>query len=106
MEKTKFELALEQYKAGTLKAPTTIVNNTEMDYFAFQLISHHFYAKLFAKGITARQMNLKQMKDYYGLKSKSAKDCLIEFESIKDKYLESLKQSLPKDASVKVSVSN
>ena len=89
---TQFEQAVEAVRNGSLQAPKVSTGKGDVDYFWFQLCSHHFYMKIFAAGMTARNAKLKDYKAYYGLKSRSAKDCLVEFEKIKDDYEAKMKQ--------------
>ena len=80
-KKTNFELAMEQVKNGTLKTPSVSMNGTEIDYFKYQVVSHHFYLKIFANGMTAKNIKLKDIKTYYGLIGKTAKECLKDYET-------------------------
>jgi len=89
---TQFEQALEAVKNGTLQAPSVNAGGKQVDYFWFQFCSHHFYMKLFAKGMTARNAKLKDYKAYYGLKGRSAADCLVEFEKIMNDYKAKMNQ--------------
>lgn len=86
MAKTNFELAQEQLAAGTLKAPSVSYGAKPIDYFGYQLATHHFNLKLMAKGMTFRGIKFTDIKKYYGLKGRSAKDCLAQFEAIQAEY--------------------
>lgn len=83
---TPFEQARKAVAEGTLSTPSVSSVKGTIDYFWFQLVSHHFYMKIFAAGMTARGANLKTYKGYYGLKGRSAKDCLPQFEKIMNDY--------------------
>ena len=83
---TQFESALQQVLGGTLKTPSVTYGNKDVDYFTYQLSVHHFNLKIMASGMLCRGIKLKDIKVYYGLKGKSAKDCLIEFEAILAEY--------------------
>lgn len=83
---TKFQQAIENVKNGTLTPPSVFNGKQAVDYFWYQLCSNHFYMKIFAKGMTSRAVKLKDYKAYYGLKGRSAKDCLVEFEKIMNDY--------------------
>ena len=89
---TQFEQAIEAVKNGTLQAPSVSNGSKQVDYFWYQLCSHHFYMKIFAAGMTSRAAKLKDYKAYYGLKGRSAKDCLVEFEKIMNDYKEKMNQ--------------
>ena len=88
---TLFETAIAQAKAGELNTPTVSTSKGDVDYFWYQLSVHHFNLKLMSKGIMSRGVKLKDIKYYYGLKGRSAIDCLTQYEEIlqqyKDKYL-------------------
>ena len=77
---TPFQKAVLQVQAGTLQAPKVSYQNQDINYFAYQINVHHYYLKLMAKGIGNRQVKLKDLKNYYGLKGKTAKDVLGDFE--------------------------
>jgi hypothetical protein len=88
---TQFETAVLQAKAGELKTPTVSTSNGNVDYFWYQLSVHHYNLKLMSKGILSRNVKLKDLKAYYGLKGRSAGDCLNQYEMLiegyKEKYL-------------------
>ena len=94
---TQFEQAQADVKSGKIKAPSVSAGKGNVDYFGYQLSVHHFNMKLMAKGMTFRQIKFSDIKKYYGLKGRSAKDCLEQFETIKDNYtaeLEKQKQAI------------
>jgi hypothetical protein len=83
---TPFEQAQEKVRVGLLKAPSVIVNGKPIDYFGYQIATHHFNLKLMAKGMTFNGIKFTDIKEYYGLKGRSAKDCLTQFEAIVEDY--------------------
>lgn len=83
---TPFETAQEQVKNNQLAAPSVSMGNKGVDYFTYQLGVHHFNLKLMAKGMTFRGIKFTDLKKYYGLKGKGAKDCLEQFEKIMADY--------------------
>jgi hypothetical protein len=83
---TQFEEAQEQVRQGLLKAPNVSTAEGNIDYFGYQLAVHHFNMKLMAKGMKFRGIKFTDIKKYYGLKGKSAKDCLLQFEEVMEKY--------------------
>ena len=78
---TPFQQAVMQVQEGTLKAPSVNYGAKEINYFAYQISVHHYYLKLMAVGIGNKQVKLKDLKNYYGLKGKTAKDVLTDFEA-------------------------
>lgn len=83
---TQFELAQEQVNSGQLQKPLVSANGKPIDYFGYQLAVHHFNLKIFAGGMTMRGIKFSHIKKYYGLKGKSAKECLPQFEQIMNDY--------------------
>ena len=83
---TQFEQALAAAKAGQLQTPSVSHGNKEVDYFGFQLAVHKHNLRILAAGMTMRGVKLKDLKQYYGLKGKTAKECLSQFEAIFDAY--------------------
>ena len=79
---TPFEDALQQVAAGNLETPNVSYAGANIDYFKYQLTVHKFNLRLMAKGMTCRGIKLKDLKWYYGLKGRSAKDCLVQFEEL------------------------
>jgi hypothetical protein len=88
--KTPFEVAQEQVAAGKLQTPSVSYGTKPIDYFGFQLATHRFNLKVMAGGMTCKGIKFTDIKKYYGLKGRTAKDCLEQFEAIIDKYKESL----------------
>jgi hypothetical protein len=84
--KTPFEVAQEQVNAGQLQKPDVSYGSKAVDYFSYQLAVHHFNMKIFAGGMTMRGIKFTHIKKYYGLKGKSAKECLPQFEQIMNDY--------------------
>lgn len=83
---TNFEKALQQVKEGKLQTPSVSMGDKQIDYFGYQLATHHFNLKLMAKGMRFNGIILKDLKDYYGLKGRTALDCLPQFEKIMTDY--------------------
>ena len=76
---TPFETAIQQAKAGELRTPTVSTSNGNIDYFGYQLAVHKYNLSLMAKGIQSRGVKLRDLKQYYGLKGRTAADCLPQF---------------------------
>jgi hypothetical protein len=88
--KTPFEIAQEQVKNGELNTPKVIADNKSLDYFGYQLAVHKYNLSLMAMGLKSRQVTFTQIKKYYGLKGKSAKECLPELSQMVEDYKVSL----------------
>lgn len=88
--KTPFEKALDAVSEGKLKAPSVTMEGKQIDYFGYQFATHHFNLKLMARNMTFRHIRLKDLKEYYGLKGRTAADCLPQFEAIMEQYKKNL----------------
>ena len=84
---TPFELAVLKARSGQLQTPSVSYGDKNVDYFHYQLLNHIFALKILGGGMKMRGIVLKDIKTYYGLKGKSAKDCLPQLETICQDYL-------------------
>jgi hypothetical protein len=87
---TQFETAVQQVRAGTLRTPSVNYEGKNVDYFGYQLAVHKYNLGLMAKGLHFRGIKLKDIKAYYGLKGRTAADCLPQYEKIVEDYKNSL----------------
>ncbi len=87
---TPFQQAVQQVKEGKLQTPNVSMGAKSLDYFGYQLSVHKFNLSLMAKGMGFRNVKFTDLKKYYGLKGRSAKDCLEQFEQIITDYKASL----------------
>lgn len=83
---TPFEQAVQQAAAGELQAPSVSTANGDISYFGYQLSVHKFNLSLMAKGMSFIDITFTQIKNYYGLKGRSAKDCLPQFLEIVENF--------------------
>lgn len=83
---TQFELAVQQAKEGKLQTPAVYYGQGQIDYFQYQLATHHFNLKIMSRGMQCRGIKLKDLKAYYGLTGRTAIDCLPQFEALIEKY--------------------
>ena len=83
---TPFQQAVQQAQAGTLQTPEVSMSGGRIDYFQYQLAVHKFYLSMMAKGIQNRQVKLRDLKQYYGLKGRTAADCLPQFLQLMEQY--------------------
>ena len=84
---TPFEQALHDVRQGNVNTPDVSSGAGKLDFFQFQFANHKFYLKIFKAGIKHKQLKLKDLKWYYGLKSKTAEDCYNEFLQIESNYI-------------------
>ena len=83
---TPFEQAQQDVKNKTLQTPSVTVGAKPIDYFGYQLATHKFNLSIMAKGMMFKGIKFTDIKKYYGLKGRSAKDCLAQFEQIMADY--------------------
>jgi hypothetical protein len=83
---TSFQTALTQAQEGKLKTPVVSTSEGQIDYFGYQLAVHKYNLSLMSKGIMSRGIKLKDLKWYYGLKGRTATDCLSQFIQIMEEY--------------------
>ena len=83
---TQFEIAKQQVAEGKLQTPSVSYSGKNIDYFGYQLAVHQFNLKIMASGMLCRGIKFTDIKKYYGLKGRSAKDCLEQFQKIMDDY--------------------
>jgi hypothetical protein len=83
---TKFEQVLQQFRNGELRTPSVSMGNKKIDYFGYQLATHRYNLKILSLGLKFKGIKLKDLKDYYGLKGKTAAECIPEFEKIMADY--------------------
>ena len=79
---TQFEKAVTEFKAGNLQTPNVSYEGKQIDPFKFQLANHRFTFRMLMAGMKMKNIRLKDLKEYYGLKGKTAKDCFEQFEAI------------------------
>ena len=87
---TPFQQAVLAASEGKLKTPSVSTSGGNINYFGYQLAVHKFNLSLMAKGIGSRGIKLKDLKQYYGLKGRTAADCLPQFIQIMDEYTKAL----------------
>ena len=85
---TKFEkaIAIANAKKGNQRTPKVFMGNKVIPYFVYQVNVHYFNLKMMSAGLKIKGMTLRELKDYYGLVGRSAKDCLPQMESIRDMF--------------------
>jgi hypothetical protein len=81
-----FEKAVLDHSEGKIQAPIVSMEGMKIDYFLYQIHVHHMNLKIMAGGMKMRGMNLKTLKQYYGLTGQSTMACLKDFENMMDAY--------------------
>jgi len=83
---TPFQQAVQQVEAGKAQAPVVSMGTGRIDYFQYQLAVHKFNLSIMAKGMKCRGIKLSDLKQYYGLKGRTAADVLPQFLKLMDDY--------------------
>lgn len=92
---TPFEQAKKAVYEGKLQAPSVSAGGKTVPYFRYQLACHKMELSLMTKGmrLSRHSHSLKQLKDYYGLKGRTAADCMPQFLKIMEDYEKELQAS-------------
>jgi len=84
---TPFQQSMLATEDGSQRVPTVYTENGGTIPFAgYQLATHVYALKIMALGMKMRGVTFTQIKKYYGLKGKSAKDCLPELQQMQEMY--------------------
>lgn len=83
---TTFEQVQQQIATGEVRAPKVFYREGEMPFTGYQLAVHIFNLKGMALGMKFRGITFTQIKKYYGLTGKSAKECIPQLEEIQRRY--------------------
>jgi hypothetical protein len=85
---TQFENDVQLNRDGKKPIPVVLYGQHELDYFMYVLLTHRFLLQLRTKGIKDKSKStlLKDIRQYYGLQSRSAKNMLIELQDIISQY--------------------
>lgn len=77
---TPFEQAHQDWIDGKIQVPKVYYGDGELNPFLYQIAVHKYHLKLMSAGIApGGQPKLKQLKEYYGIKGRTAKDVYNSF---------------------------
>lgn len=86
---TQFQQSMLATEDGSQRVPTVYTENGGTIPFAgYQLATHVYALKIMALGMKMRGVTFTQIKKYYGLPGKSAKECIPQLEQIQNTYRE------------------
>lgn len=74
-----YEETKQAIENGEVKAPIVHYGNGKIEFTKYQLAVHKFNLGIMASGMQMKGLKLKDLKAYYGLNGKTAKDCYNEF---------------------------
>ena len=83
---TKFEQSMLATEEGQQQVPTVTFEGQSIPFHGYQLASHIYALKIMALGMKMRGVTFKQIKDYYGLRGRSAKECLPQLQMVQEGY--------------------
>ena len=85
---TQFQQSMLATEEGSQRVPTVIFEGKEIPFAGYQLAAHIYALKIMAIGMKMRGITFTQIKKFYGLKGKSAKECIPQLEQIQNTYRE------------------
>jgi len=88
---TQFQQSMLATENGTQQVPTVVFEGNEIPFAGYQLAAHVYALKIMGLGMKMRGITFTQIKKYYGLRGKSAKECLPELQKIQKIYSERAK---------------
>ena len=88
---TPFEAAIKAHYDGNMKVPSVTMEGRDIPFFKYQLAVVKYQRGSMSAGVLVRGVKLKDIKLYYGLKGRTAKDVKVGFMEIYNHYLPELK---------------
>jgi hypothetical protein len=85
---TQFQQTLLATENGTMQVPTVQTEGGTIPFAGYQLATHIYALKIMAAGMKMRGVTFSQIKKFYGLTGKSAKDCIPQLQQIQNSYRE------------------
>jgi hypothetical protein len=85
---TQFQQSMLAAEEGQQQVPTVVFEGQTIPFHGYQLATHIYALRIMAIGMKMRGITFTQIKKYYGLSGKSAKDCLPQLQAIQEKYRE------------------
>jgi len=90
---TQFQQSLLATENGSQRVPTVHTEGGTIPFAGYQLATHIYALKIMALGMKMRGVTFTQIKKYYGLTGKSAKECIPQLEQIQNAYRELAKNN-------------
>jgi len=85
---TQFQQSMLATENGTMQVPTVSTSEGSIPFAGYLLAVHVYALKIMALGMKMRGVTFTQIKKYYGLSGKSAKECIPQLQAIQEKYRE------------------
>ena len=83
---TQFQQSMLATENGTMQVPTVHTEGGKIPFAGYQLATHIYALKIMALGMKMRGVTFTQIKKFYGLKGKSAKDCIPQLQQMQEMY--------------------
>ena len=90
---TQFQQSMLATENGTMQVPTVSTSTGTIPFAGYQLATHIYSLKIMALGMKMRGVTFTQIKKYYGLKGRTAKECIPQLEQIQKAYRELAKNN-------------
>ena len=87
---TQFQQALLDHSEGKLQVPTVGTASGNINYFGYQLAVHKYNLGIMAAGMKCRGITFTQIRKYYGLTGRTAKECLEQMDQLMGIYKQAL----------------
>jgi hypothetical protein len=85
---TQFQQSMLATEEGLQQVPKVIYEGKQIPFAGYQLATHIYSLKIMAAGMKMRGVTFTQIKKYYGLPGKTAKECIPQLEQIQKTYRE------------------
>ena len=85
---TQFQQTMLAVENGTMQVPTVSTTEGTIPFAGYQLAVHVYALRIMALGMKMRGVTFTQIKKYYGLRGKTAKECIPELQKIQKIYSE------------------
>jgi len=85
---TQFQQTMLAVENGTMQVPTVSTTEGTIPFAGYQLAVHVYALKIMALGMKMRGVTFTQIKKYYGLNGRTAKECVPQLEQIQKTYRE------------------
>lgn len=83
---TQFQQSMLATESGKQQVPTVTFEGKQIPFAGYQLATHIYALKIMALGMKMRGVTFSQIKKFYGLKGKSAKECLPQLQQLQEMY--------------------
>lgn len=83
---TQFQQSMLAAERGQQQVPTVVFEGQTIPFHGYQLATHIYALKIMALGMKMRGVTFTQIKKYYGLKGRTAKECLPQLQQMQEMY--------------------